>query len=61
MDNVCDPGVRVETLTVAAPSTKVTVATGVAPSSKEIVPVGNGVLELETSKEMLPFSQTGLD
>ena len=60
MDNVWDPGPRVETLTVAAPFTRATVATVDAPSRIEIEPVGNGSLVLETSNEILVPSQTGL-
>jgi hypothetical protein len=50
-----------DTLTVAAPPIRVAVPTVVAPSKIEIVPLGAGISGLETSNEIVAFSQTGLD
>ena len=56
-----EPGVRVEILTVTAPFTRSALAIDVAPSRIWILPVGIGLSELETSKEIMEFSQTELD
>lgn len=58
--SVCKPGLSVEILTVAAPLSRLALSTFAAPSSIKIFPVGDGLSELETEKEILVFSQIGL-